>query len=63
MADIKEVYDEAKGNGFDVKVLRQVIRIRKQDRQERQEMESDPGNLSRRARRSLIGSPGDEPGY
>lgn len=40
MADIKEVYDEAKGNGFDVKVLRQVIRIRKQDRQERQEMEA-----------------------
>jgi uncharacterized protein (UPF0335 family) len=39
-ADIKEVYAEAKGMGFDTKVLRQVIRIRKQDRNERQEMEA-----------------------
>ena len=30
-ADLKEVYAEAKGNGFDVKALRAVIRIRKQD--------------------------------
>ena len=37
--DIKEVYAEAKGAGFDVKVLRQVIRLRKQDREERQEQE------------------------
>ena len=37
--DIKEVYAEAKGSGFDVKILRQVIRLRKQDREERQEME------------------------
>ncbi len=34
-ADIKEVYAEAKGNGFDVKILRKVIRIRKQDAAER----------------------------
>ena len=34
-ADIKEVYAEAKGNGFDVKILRKVIRIRKQDATER----------------------------
>ena len=34
---IKEVYAEAKGNGFDVKILRKVIRIRKQDRAKRQE--------------------------
>ena len=35
--DIKEIYAEAKGNGFDVKILRKVIRIRKQDRAKRQE--------------------------
>ena len=38
--DIKEVYAEAKGNGFDTKVLRQIIRIRKQDRNERAEQEA-----------------------
>ena len=34
---VKEVFAEAKGNGFDVKILRKVIRIRKQDRAKRQE--------------------------
>lgn len=38
--DIKEIYAEAKGNGFDTKVLRQVIRIRKQDQHERAEQEA-----------------------
>jgi uncharacterized protein (UPF0335 family) len=38
--DIKEIYAEAKGNGFDTKVLRQVIRIRKQDHSERLEQEA-----------------------
>jgi uncharacterized protein (UPF0335 family) len=38
--DIKEIYAEAKGNGFDTKVLRQVIRIRKQDHSERMEQEA-----------------------
>jgi len=38
--DIKEIYAEAKGNGFDTKVLRQVVRIRKQDRAERLEQEA-----------------------
>jgi uncharacterized protein (UPF0335 family) len=38
--DIREVYAEAKGNGFDTKVMRQVIRIRKQDSSERQEEEA-----------------------
>ena len=37
---IKEVKAEAKGNGFDVKILRKVIRIRKQDRAKRQEEEA-----------------------
>lgn len=36
----KEIYLEAKGNGFDVKILREVIRVRKQDQQERDEQES-----------------------
>jgi uncharacterized protein (UPF0335 family) len=36
-ADIREVYAEAKGNGFDVKALRAVIRIRKQDADKRKE--------------------------
>jgi len=38
--DLKEVFAEAKGNGFDVKILRKVIRIRKQDRAKRQEEEA-----------------------
>lgn len=38
--DIKDVYGEAKSNGFDTKVLRQVVRIRKQDQAERQEQEA-----------------------
>jgi uncharacterized protein (UPF0335 family) len=36
----KEIFLEAKGNGFDVKVLRDVIRVRKQDSKERDERES-----------------------
>ena len=38
--DIKEVYAEAKANGFDTKILRTVIRLRKQDKNERQEQEA-----------------------
>jgi uncharacterized protein (UPF0335 family) len=38
--DIKEVYAEAKANGFDTKTLRQVVRLRKQDSAERQEQEA-----------------------
>ena len=38
--DIRDVYAEAKGNGFDTKVLRQVIRLRKKDAAERQEEEA-----------------------
>jgi uncharacterized protein (UPF0335 family) len=36
----KEIYQEAKGNGFDVKILREVIRVRKQDQKERDEQDS-----------------------
>ena len=39
-ADLKEVYAEAKGNGFDTKILRKVVRLRKQDRAKRQEEEA-----------------------
>ena len=35
----KEIYFEAKGNGFDVKILREVIRVRKQDPKQREEQE------------------------
>ena len=36
----KEIYVEAKSNGFDVKILREVVRLRKQDEKERDEHES-----------------------
>ncbi len=39
-ADIKEVYAEAKANGFDTKILRKVVRMRKVDRVEREEEEA-----------------------
>ena len=39
-ADIREVYSEAKGNGFDTKIIRQVVRIRKLDRADQQEQEA-----------------------
>ena len=38
--DIKEIYAEAKGNGFDTKVLRAVVKIRRMDASERQEQEA-----------------------
>ena len=36
----KEVFSEAKGEGFDVKILREIIKLRKQDEEERDERES-----------------------
>jgi uncharacterized protein (UPF0335 family) len=36
----REIYQEAKGNGFDPKVLREIVRLRKQDQKEREEHES-----------------------
>ena len=38
--DIKEVYAEAKGTGFDTKAVRTIIRLRKKDQAERQEEEA-----------------------
>lgn len=37
--DIREVFAEAKGNGFDVKTMRQIIKLRKMDHSERDEQE------------------------
>ena len=39
-ADIREVYSEAKGTGFDTKIMRQVVRLRKLDRADFQEREA-----------------------
>lgn len=38
--DIKEVYSEAEGNGFDKRILRAIVRLRKMDDAVRQEQES-----------------------
>ena len=39
-ADIREVYSEAKGVGFDTKIMRQVVRLRKLDTADRQEQDA-----------------------
>ena len=38
--DVRDVYAEAKANGFDTKALRSIVRLRKQDADERKEHES-----------------------
>lgn len=38
--DIKEIYAEAKGTGFDTKIMRQVIRLRKMEQADRQEQDA-----------------------
>ncbi len=40
VADVKEIYAEAKGSGFDTAILRQIIKIRKMDANERMENEA-----------------------
>jgi uncharacterized protein (UPF0335 family) len=40
LGDIREVYSEAKGAGFDTKIMRQVVRLRKLDRADFQEHEA-----------------------
>ena len=37
--DIKEVYAEAKGTGYDVKIMRKIVTLRRQDREKRKEEE------------------------
>ncbi|HEX9791620.1 MAG TPA: DUF2312 domain-containing protein [Kiloniellales bacterium] len=39
-ADIREVYAEAKGNGYDTKIMRQIIKLRKMETADRQEQEA-----------------------
>jgi len=39
-ADIREIYAEAKGHGFDTKIIRQVVRMRRLDKADRQEQEA-----------------------
>lgn len=38
--DIRDIYAEAKGNGYDAKVLRTIVRMRKQDQDKRREEET-----------------------
>ncbi|MBT5073618.1 MAG: DUF2312 domain-containing protein [Kordiimonadaceae bacterium] len=38
--DIKDIYAEAKSTGFDVKIIRQIVRLRKMDENDRQEQEA-----------------------
>jgi uncharacterized protein (UPF0335 family) len=40
MEDIKEVFAEIKGNGFDTKIIKMILKLRKQDRDEREEEEA-----------------------
>ncbi len=39
-ADVREVYAEAKGDGFDVKTMRQIVRLRKMESSDRAEQEA-----------------------
>ena len=39
-ADLREVYAEAKGSGFDAKTIRQIVRLRRLDAADRQEQEA-----------------------
>src|SRR3546814_19765148 len=39
-ADIREVFAEAKGSGFDVKIMRQILKLRKMEQADRQEQEA-----------------------
>ncbi len=55
-ADIKEVFAEAKGCGFDVKIMRQIIRLRKMDAADRAEQE-ELLDLYKRALGMLVGTP------
>jgi uncharacterized protein (UPF0335 family) len=38
--DIKDVYSEMKANGFDVKIVRQIVKLRKMETHDRQEMDA-----------------------
>ena len=38
-SDIREIFADARGNGFDAKIMRQIVRLRKMDHQDRAEQE------------------------
>ena len=38
-SDIREIFSEAKGNGVDINIMRQIVRLRRMDRQDRLEQE------------------------
>lgn len=38
--DVRDVYSEAKSNGYDAKIMRQIVRLRKMNTDDRQEMEA-----------------------
>ncbi len=38
--DVRDIYSEAKGQGYDTKIMRQIVRLRKMSQQDRQEMET-----------------------
>lgn len=54
--DIKEVYVEAKGNGFDVKIMRQLVRLRRMGDRDREEQEALRDTYMR-AVGMLVGTP------
>jgi uncharacterized protein (UPF0335 family) len=56
----KEVFSEAKGEGFNVKVLREILRLRQQDKDDRDERES-PLDLYLRAMESVGASQANAP--
>lgn len=56
LADIRDVYAEAKGNGFDAKIMRQIVRLRKLDKFELEEQEMLL-DLYKNALGMLVGTP------
>lgn len=38
--DIREVYSEAKGQGYDTKIMRQIVRLRRMEKNDRDEMDA-----------------------
>lgn len=58
-ADIKDVFAEARGNGWDVKAIRQILKIRKMDQAEREEAENIL-DIYLNALGMLVDSPDDE---
>ncbi len=49
--DIKDVYAEAKGNGYDVKIMRKIVSLRRQDENKRRGGRGNSGSLPFGARR------------